>query len=311
MLNQALLSFGEATAYLEKGKRVARTGWNGKGMYLVHFSPVSHGLEMLTVYDKEEGTTLPLLPFILMKTADNMYVPWTASQTDALAKDWVLVEAESQEDGYHVWGKLKTKTPTKTELTEETVQKINNSFDATFKHLFGDIKAAPKTLSEALNVKKIAEDFEKDEKLEKACDEALVEISELFKIPVDMMIGTRYYSTEKKTGTDADDEECSEAPRPVDDSVTDFKAMELKIIDQITELSGKLKQIQDEKERSKSSIFDIIYAPDNIVLSVNAEKNKSFWEFVRKAKANNHKRIVLATGEQYKINNDFSVTRIL
>ena len=60
-------------------------------MWLVHFSPVSHGLEMLTVYDKEEGTTLPLLPFILMKTADNCYVPWLASQTDILAEDYSIV----------------------------------------------------------------------------------------------------------------------------------------------------------------------------------------------------------------------------
>lgn len=85
------LSFGDAITYLNLGYRVARAGWNGKGMYLVHFSPVSHGLEMLTVYDKEEGTTLPLLPFILMKTADNCYVPWLASQTDILAEDWCLV----------------------------------------------------------------------------------------------------------------------------------------------------------------------------------------------------------------------------
>ena len=85
------LSFGDAITYLKLGYRVARTGWNGKGMYLVHFSPVSHGLEMLTVYDNEEGTTLPLSPFILMKTADNCYVPWLASQTDMLAEDWCLV----------------------------------------------------------------------------------------------------------------------------------------------------------------------------------------------------------------------------
>ena len=85
------LSFGDAITYLKLGKRVARAGWNGKGMYLVYFSPVGHGLEMLTVYDKEEGTTLPLLPFILMKTADNMYVPWLASQTDMLSNDWCLV----------------------------------------------------------------------------------------------------------------------------------------------------------------------------------------------------------------------------
>lgn len=85
------LTFGMAIEALKLGRKVARTGWNGKSMYLVHFSPVSHGLEMLTVYDKEEGTTLPLLPFILMKTADNCYVPWLASQTDILAEDYSIV----------------------------------------------------------------------------------------------------------------------------------------------------------------------------------------------------------------------------
>lgn len=314
MSSQVLLSFGEATTYLEKGKRIARTGWNGKGMYLVHFSPVSHGLEMLTVYDKEEGTTLPLLPFILMKTADNCYVPWLASQTDILAKDWVLVETESQK-GKFFNTKNKFQSESKQEVTtsfndEDSHRvKIRSFDDELFTNIFSKqnsetIKTAPKTLSEALNVKKIADDFE-DKELEKACDDALAEISDLFKIPVDMLIGTTYFVVDKK------DEECTEAPKPVDESVTDFKAMELKIIEQITELSDKLKQIQNEKERSKGSVFDTIYAPDDIILTVNFEKNKKFWEFVKKAKANNHKRIVLATGEQYKINDDCSVTQIL
>ena len=93
-------TFGMAIEAMKLGHKVARSGWNGKGMYLVHFSPVSHGLEMLTVYDKEEGTTLPLLPFILMKTADNCYVPWLASQTDMLSDDWILVHfVNEDEDG--------------------------------------------------------------------------------------------------------------------------------------------------------------------------------------------------------------------
>ena len=83
--------FGEALEFLKQRHRVARAGWNGKGMYLVYFKPVSHGMELLSVYDCEEGTTLPLLPFILMKTADNMYIPWLASQADMLAEDWVVV----------------------------------------------------------------------------------------------------------------------------------------------------------------------------------------------------------------------------
>ena len=30
------------------------------------------------------------LPFIALKTADNKIVPWTISQSDALATDWCL-----------------------------------------------------------------------------------------------------------------------------------------------------------------------------------------------------------------------------
>ena len=358
------MSFGEALIALKKGKRVARSGWNGKGMYLVYFSPVSHGLEMLTVYDKEDGTTLPLLPFILMKTADDMYVPWLSSQTDCLAEDYEIVETESQEGGYYVWGN-KTFTHKHEEnanmfsftskLWQEAIDSAaekakESAFEKSWKekdrepqsysesdHKCKDCEKSPlkickkcylkyasenlfgakptKTLSEALNIKKIAddfaksEDFDKDDDLEKIVDDSLADIAAIFKIPLNMMIGSKYYSTEKKEETDA---KIEESQTNVDESVPDFKAMELKIIEQITELSAQLKDIQDEKERAKGSLFDIVYAPDaSIAPSVNHEKSQKFWEFVRTAKANGYKRIVLTNGEQYKIEDDVSITRIL
>lgn len=88
------MDFGNALSSLTAGKRVAREGWNGKGMHLVYFSPVAHDMVSLKVYDCEEGTEKPLLPFILMKTADDMYVPWLASQTDILAGDWVEIDTK-------------------------------------------------------------------------------------------------------------------------------------------------------------------------------------------------------------------------
>lgn len=91
------MPFGEAVDLLKRGYRVARQGWNGKGMYLTYFSPVAHGVETLKVYDCEAGAEKPLLPFILMKTADNMYVPWLASQSDVLSDDWGIVDIEEEE----------------------------------------------------------------------------------------------------------------------------------------------------------------------------------------------------------------------
>ncbi len=79
------LTFSQALTHIKNGVKMQRVGWNGKGMYLIYFSPVANGLESLNINGIEEK---PLLPFILMKTADNMYVPWLASQTDILANDW-------------------------------------------------------------------------------------------------------------------------------------------------------------------------------------------------------------------------------
>jgi len=79
------MSFGHAITALKDGKKVARAGWNGKGMWL-YFIVKSH-------WETTRGLeTLEGLPWIGMKTADDMFVPWLASQTDMLAQDWQIVE---------------------------------------------------------------------------------------------------------------------------------------------------------------------------------------------------------------------------
>lgn len=82
------MSFSGAIEFLKLGHKVSRIGWNGKGMYLVYFSPLEHGFA-----DAFEirGEMKPLLPFIVMKTADDMYIPWLASQADMLSNDWEIV----------------------------------------------------------------------------------------------------------------------------------------------------------------------------------------------------------------------------
>lgn len=73
-------TFGEAIQALKQGSRVARVGWNGKGMYLLF----------------HEAKALPggktLLAHLLMSTVQGDLVPWLASQTDVLAEDWSLIE---------------------------------------------------------------------------------------------------------------------------------------------------------------------------------------------------------------------------
>jgi hypothetical protein len=83
------MNFGDALAALKEGKRVARHGWNGKGMFLF-LVPGSrftvNRAPLLGIYP--EGTEINYHAHIDMKTAQDTVVPWLASQTDVLAEDW-------------------------------------------------------------------------------------------------------------------------------------------------------------------------------------------------------------------------------
>lgn len=74
-----------ALTYLKDGVRVARRGWNGKGMWIRIPPPyhVSPGPGAEGIYTSRQ--------FIEMKAADGTFVPWVASQTDLLAEDWEVV----------------------------------------------------------------------------------------------------------------------------------------------------------------------------------------------------------------------------
>ena len=87
-----MVTFAEAQVALMQGKRVCRDGWNGKGMWLKRVPASGYELApglLDTLGDNP--STIELLPWIGMKTADNKFVPWLASQTDIQADDyWIL-----------------------------------------------------------------------------------------------------------------------------------------------------------------------------------------------------------------------------
>lgn len=82
--------FGEAIEAMKAGKRVAREGWNGKGMYLFIVGDWQIGTTAIEPTLAETNYTRR--EFIVMKTADNQLVPWSASQSDVLADDYVSVD---------------------------------------------------------------------------------------------------------------------------------------------------------------------------------------------------------------------------
>ena len=96
------MNFGKALELLKQGKKVARRGWNGKGMFLY----LTNSSEVSAVNMKPEtanhlfgnrliecDVTVKIGAHIDMKSADgSIVIGWLASQTDMIAEDWTIVE---------------------------------------------------------------------------------------------------------------------------------------------------------------------------------------------------------------------------
>jgi len=110
------MTFGHALEALKGGAKVARSGWNGKGMFLSlnkgafdgemlgfdsgqqpaadHLSTID-GVR-LGLFEAGDDGIVTRLPNINMRTASGATVTgWLASQTDMLAEDWCIVAEDS------------------------------------------------------------------------------------------------------------------------------------------------------------------------------------------------------------------------
>lgn len=110
-----LVTFGEAIEAVKQGKRIARIGWNGKGMFV--FQRPEDELEVSFIIEKVKSLPQPVkdlfdkrdkqanLPseqgiakvkftaYLCMYAADGSIVNgWLASQTDMLTTDWVVLD---------------------------------------------------------------------------------------------------------------------------------------------------------------------------------------------------------------------------
>ena len=97
------MNFGQALEALKAGKKVAREGWNGRGMWIVlmpalYLPSYNTGETYRKVNDRTakhigEDTPLDSQPYISMFTATKQWQPgWLASQSDVLSEDWTIVE---------------------------------------------------------------------------------------------------------------------------------------------------------------------------------------------------------------------------
>lgn len=95
------MTFGLAIEALKAGERVARSGWNGKGMWLSLSGALSGHLVAAenfwsphnAEFARDNGGKALVQPCITMKTAANeIQMGWLASQSDMLAEDWNIIK---------------------------------------------------------------------------------------------------------------------------------------------------------------------------------------------------------------------------
>ena len=92
------MPFGLAIEAMKKGAKVARAGWNGKGMWLI-MVPGTKAVNFTegSPYMKAGLTHGEILPHIDMYTVNSegrraMLPGWVASQTDMLSDDWAIIQ---------------------------------------------------------------------------------------------------------------------------------------------------------------------------------------------------------------------------
>ena len=81
------MNFGHALAALKAGGKVARQGWNGKGIFIeLQVPDVNSKMTSPYIYINTTGLQTD------NEKAPKSLVPWLASQTDMLANDWCIVD---------------------------------------------------------------------------------------------------------------------------------------------------------------------------------------------------------------------------
>jgi hypothetical protein len=85
-------SFSEALEMIKQGAAMARTGWNGSGMFIYLVQPGDYPAASLVAKAHWGAEALvPYGAYLAIKSVNGQVVPWLASQTDLLNSDWELV----------------------------------------------------------------------------------------------------------------------------------------------------------------------------------------------------------------------------
>ena len=87
------MDFGEALKEVKNGKKIAREGWNGKGMFVYYvpagsYAPCTKVAESLV----NETGLVNYNPYLAIKNVNGTVSTWVPSINDCLAEDWHVVD---------------------------------------------------------------------------------------------------------------------------------------------------------------------------------------------------------------------------
>jgi hypothetical protein len=92
------LTFGLAIEAVKKGYRIARKGWNERGMFVVYQKAYPQGIpcnkQTAIAWGLQEGELFRCEPYLQIKMTNGSHSMWTPSINDCLAEDWYIVEEE-------------------------------------------------------------------------------------------------------------------------------------------------------------------------------------------------------------------------
>ena len=86
------MNFGDAIKELKLGKRLQRTGWNGKGLFIYLVPAASYPAQTGAAKAHfGEGAMVPYAAYLALKNVDETVSTWAPSINDTLAEDWQVV----------------------------------------------------------------------------------------------------------------------------------------------------------------------------------------------------------------------------
>jgi hypothetical protein len=85
------MTFGQAIDFAKRGFKIARSGWNGSGMFAYIVSEGTYPAKSAAVKGIFADNMVPYRAYWALKTAQNDVAPWAPSGSDSLAEDWEIV----------------------------------------------------------------------------------------------------------------------------------------------------------------------------------------------------------------------------